>query len=343
MEKFDMTDDKRNSPDMLATQPAATANNEEPIDLNRFEGISFRLSPTPEMAEMRTPKKNEDKQDSKDRPRPPPVLDHQKELVKLLNGFRSRHNHWQVFSDFCEIGALTFSNVVDLAQRDKREERYLQIIKGYSREELDKFGDGLSLLMMALEGGYSDVLGRTYHDLELHNKWAGQYFTPYDLSKMMARMTIGDTEDLKERIASRGFVTAQEPAVGSGSMVIALAEAMRDAGINYQQHLHVTAIDVDLKCVHMAYLQFFFLHIPAIIVHGNTLSLEEYGRWYTAAHIIGGWNWKLRRQAAIEGALEIMTAPPPTEVPPTPEAPPIPEEPSSEPNLERPRGQLKLW
>ena len=53
-------------------------------------------------------------------------------------------------------------------------------------------------------------------------------------------------------------------------MVIALAREMRELGINYQQHLHVTAIDVDPKCVHMSYVQFALLHIPAVIIHGNT-------------------------------------------------------------------------
>ncbi len=103
---------------------------------------------------------------------------------------------------------------------------------------------------------------------------------------MMAKMTLGDKDGIRAKIAGRGFVTAQEPACGSGAMVIALAHEMKDAGINYQQHLHVTAIDVDPKCVHMAYLQFALLHIPAIIIHGNTLSLEEFGRWHTPAHIM---------------------------------------------------------
>ena len=280
---------------------------------------------------MRSPTKKEDWQDKN---RPPPVLDHQKELTKLLNSFYGRHSHWQVFSDFCEMGAIAMSNAVDLAQREKREERYLQIVKGYSRDELDNFSHGLAHLTMALEGGFSDVLGHTFHDLELHNKWAGQFFTPYDLSRMMARMTIADSEDLKARIAERGFVTAQEPAVGSGSMVIALAQEMRDAGVNYQQHLHVTAIDVDVKCVHMAYLQFALLHIPAVIIHGNTLALEEYSHWYTPAHIMGGWNWKLRRRSEEMGEHEIH-APPKIEAAPVENLP--------EQKTDAPPGQLKLF
>ena len=257
-------------------------------------------------------------QDFNDKARPPPASGHQKELVKLFNSLSGRRSHWQVFSDFCEMAAITLSNAVDRPQYEKREERYLQIVRGYERKEVDLLAQGLGTLVMALEEGFGDVLGRTFHDLELHNKWAGQFFTPYDVSRMMAKMTIGDGDDLRERIAARGFITAQEPAVGSGSMIIALAEAMHDAGINYQQHLHVTAIDVDPKCVHMAYVQFALFHIPAVIVHGNTLSLEEYGHWYTPAHIMDGWHWKLRRQAAIEGAHEIIAAPPPIVVPPIP-------------------------
>ena len=89
-------------------------------------------------------------------------------------------------------------------------------------------------------------------------------------------------------------------------MVIALAHEIRELGINYQKHLHVTAVDVDPKCVHMTYLQLSLLHVPAIVVHGNSLSLEEFGHWYTPAHIMDGWDWKLRgaRPAEVQGVPE---------------------------------------
>jgi hypothetical protein len=69
----------------------------------------------------------------------------------------------------------------------------------------------------------------------------------------------------------------------------------------------VTAVDVDPKCVHMSYLQFSLLHIPAVIIHGNSLSLEEFGRWYTPAHIMNGWNWKLRRLSAGEHSVQTLS------------------------------------
>lgn len=243
-----------------------------------------------------------------DKGRPPPgAKGHQTDLVKLIVGLSHRHGAWQVFSDFAEMGATAISNAIDLAQREKREARYMEIVKRYKPDELAKFPEMLVLLTLALDEEMDDVLGRTFHDLELHNKYAGQFFSPYPICRMMAKMTLAD--NVQARIEERGFVTAMEPAVGSGAMVIALAHEMKDAGINYQRHLHVTAVDVDPKCVHMAYLQFSLLHIPAIIIHGNALSLEEYGHWHTPAHIMGGRNAKLRRSIDPSQRHEIQVAP----------------------------------
>jgi hypothetical protein len=62
-------------------------------------------------------------------------------------------------------------------------------------------------------------------------------------------------------------------------MVIALAREMLAQSINYQQHLHVSR-----GSVHMAYIQLSLLHVPAVIVHRNTLSLEEWGYRYTRSY-----------------------------------------------------------
>lgn len=248
------------------------------------------------------------------------------DIAKLVTGFAHRHGAWQVFSDFCEMAATSLSNAVDLAEFEKREARYMEIIKRYTRDELAQFPQMLAALTNALEAQTTDVLGRTFHELELHSKWAGQFFTPYPLCRMMAQMSLRDEAEIRAKIEGRGFISASEPAVGSGAMVIALAQGMRDMGINYQQHLHVTAADVDAKCVHMAYAQLSLLHVPAVIIHGNSLTLEEWGHWYTPAHILGGWPGRLKR-AEDDGHHVITEMPPPredAEGPPdsAPEAPP---------------------
>lgn len=302
---------------MLVSQPGHI---EAFPSLKELEGLSLRVTHTPMQSHMRNTKMTNPQQD----------------LVKDLRSLSHRRDHWQLFSDFCEIAAISLSNAVDLSQFKQREERYLQIVKGYSREELTIVARCLAHVTVELENDISDVLGRTFHELELHNKWAGQFFTPYEVARMMARMTIGDCNDLRDRIAQRGFVTAQEPAVGTGAMVIGLAHEMKDAGINYQEHLHVTAIDVDIKCVHAAYVQFSLLHIPAVIIHGNTLALEEWSRWYTPAHILGGWTWKLRRREEAQVSHEIHAPPAPAPEPAASESQPE-MQPSSSPK------QLKLF
>lgn len=85
-------------------------------------------------------------------------------------------------------------------------------------------------------------------------------------------------------------------------MVIAYADMLMEEGINYQQVMHVEAWDVDATAAHMAYIQFSLLHIPAVIVQGNTLTLKQWGAWYTPAHILGDWSRRLAARTRAETA-----------------------------------------
>lgn len=234
----------------------------------------------------------------------------QKELVKLIQSFSYGHHLHTVFSDFVEMSALAISNSADRAQFEAREKRYLEIASKYKREEVERFPQMLGLLIESFEqrvgvirketavglpvsGGLTDVLGETYMMLGLGNDRAGQFFTPYSVSRMMSMMLMGDVGAEVER---RGFLRVHEPACGAGGMVIAAADSILAAGHNFQQVMHATCIDIDPCCVHMTYVQLSLLHIPATVVHGNALSMEVWGTWYTPAHILGGWTFKLRRR-----------------------------------------------
>ncbi|MEN7527638.1 MULTISPECIES: N-6 DNA methylase [unclassified Cupriavidus] len=239
--------------------------------------------------------------------------DPHKQLLSFFKAFGHRHSMHEVFSDFVELSALTISNAVDRHQFDAREKRYLEIVKRYEREDLERFSHMLGALTLTFEDrvqqlvphgdGLADVLGQTYMMLELGNDRAGQFFTPYSVSRLMASINIGDGNPYVDR---DGFVTISEPACGAGGMVIACADALHDAGRNYQQTMHATCIDIDPRCVHMAYVQLSLLNIPAIVVHGNALSVEAWGTWFTPAHILGGWGAKLRVKRFRE-AMESLT------------------------------------
>ena len=271
--------------------------------------------------------------------------DHGKELMQLIRTSAQRWNPHEVFSDFVELSCLSLSNAVDRRQFDAREARYLQIAKKYPRDAFERFPRMLGHLTLAMEqycamGELGDVLGGVYMQLELGNDRAGQFFTPYHVSRLMAGILVGDGAEARDK----GFLDVLEPACGAGGMVIAMAEALQQAGLNYQRAMHATCIDIDPRCVHMAYLQLSLLHIPAIVLHGNSLSNEVWSRWYTPAHVLGGWRRRIEeRQARLserepKAAAEAVDAAP-VAVQPAPAEP----TPRARPESRPPIAQLQLF
>lgn len=253
-----------------------------------------------------SPRKKADAAPRKPRAKKPPPETLEKILRKLGSG---AHSLWDVWSDFVEMSAIAISNSCDLAQREAREARYMEVAKKYKPEELQAFAHALGRLTMDLEGGIDDVLGRVFMSLELGSKWAGQFFTPFHLCQVMARLTAGDA---KERLETQEFITASDPAVGAGALPLALCLALQEQEVNYQQKLHVTAQDIDARAAHMAYVQLSLVGCPAVVVVGDTLKLESREVWYTPMHVMGGWSARLRaRNEASEAA--------PVEMPATPE------------------------
>lgn len=224
---------------------------------------------------------------------------HYKELLNMIKRLTYSHGTWEIFNDFLEMSAISISNAVDTRQFEGREKQYLSIIGKYAPEQQTIFAEMLAELVLALEyeyqaGSFVDVLGKLFHDLELHNKYKGQFFTPQHICTMMGKMLLGDSD---AAIAERGFIPLLEPTCGSGAMVLGFAQAMRDSGYNHSEQLLVTAIDIDIKCVYMCYLQLSLYGIPAAVIHGNSLSNEVWSTWYTPVYIFGGWSWRSRRPA----------------------------------------------
>lgn len=211
-------------------------------------------------------------------------------IIKLIEEVGRRHDRRQVFRDFVTMSAVALSKA-DLRQAEEREKLYMQTVRKYSTEEASKIAHMFAELQVGLEFAPRDILGEIFMSMELGNSRMGQFFTPYALCEVMAELTL--SEDPHEKIKKNGYITVSEPASGSGATIIALMLAMENRGLNYQRHVHVTATDLDSTAASMAYVQLSLMHVPAVIVHGNTLTLEEYSLWYTPAHIFGNWSMRL--------------------------------------------------
>ncbi|WP_336580106.1 N-6 DNA methylase [Alcaligenes sp. CHO6] len=238
--------------------------------------------------------------------------EHQQQIIKLLREVARYRGLDQTWSDWVEMGAIAIANAVDKSQFESREKRYLDIVAQYQKEDVNLLVRAFAHLVQCWEqrvtsGEFGDVLGSTFMMMDMGNASTGQFFTPYEVSRLMAGIIMSDhAAHHQAQLQRRGFITLQEPACGAGGMVVAAIHALVDSRINYQQALHVTAIDIDRRCVHMTYLQLALLHVPAIILQGNALSLEVFETWYTPAHILGGWSSRLREQRAVGNVDQLL-------------------------------------
>jgi hypothetical protein len=155
-------------------------------------------------------------------------------------------------------------------------------VKRNAPDDVRKMPTLLAITASAIQEGGCDFLGQVTGDLELITGHMGQFFTPYDVSRMIAEMTL-DTVD--EIIAEQGFVTIQEPACGAGGMIIAAADVLQRKGFDIGQQLYVDATDISPMCFKMSYLQASLRGIPATIRRGNTLSLEMFDQAHTPAFL----------------------------------------------------------
>jgi len=193
----------------------------------------------------------------------------------------SRHT-WQIWQDFTEIAAITISNQMVYFDQEL-EDKYLSIVKNYEAKELIHFQHMLKLCFEALQNEKSDFLGQVFMELDLGSHWQGQFFTPYCVCEMMAKLTF----DLK-LFDEKETVTVNEPTCGAGAMVIALCEHIDESEINYAHRLHIVAQDLDFTAVCMCYIQLSIIGASAHVIHGNTLNMECRQKLITPAAMLYG-------------------------------------------------------
>lgn len=224
------------------------------------------------------------------------TTDHKKEIISLIKQAAYTKDVAQVFNDFLEMAAISISNVADFTHRESREQRYLDIINSYDKKHQQLFPEMLAQLVLALDEkvhttGPEDVLGLIFHELELHSVYKGQFFTPQHVSDFMAEITCGE-DDYQGNINENGYITVLEPACGSGVMLTSFCKAMKKVQLNYCTQIVATAVDIDLKCAHMTYLQLSLYGVPAVVIHGDSLACTEWSRWYTPIYLLNGWIWR---------------------------------------------------
>lgn len=133
-----------------------------------------------------------------------------------------------------------------------------------------------------IKNTHLDHLGALYCTLQSNKtiQMKGQFITPYNVSKMIAQMTLNETEKA---------VTVLDPACGTGSMLLAAHETSPNSIL--------FGVDIDLRAVRTCITNFAIRNIKGYILCADSLRHDtmlntENGRhnWQFANNWYSHWN-----------------------------------------------------
>jgi hypothetical protein len=159
---------------------------------------------------------------------------------RFIRVFKDTGRHlgrWEVFSDFLSLAA----SELDMARIRTPEsmEHCRKICARYEATDIANMQEMFCLMVCALEAKFHDFLGAIFMELELGDNFRGQYFTPYSVQCLMARMLMPGVRDTIRR---EGIATVSDPACGAAGMLIAYAECLLEADINPSMHMFGRAL-----------------------------------------------------------------------------------------------------
>lgn len=257
------------------------------------------------------------------------------------------------------MAAISISNTVDKSNAKGREETYMSLASKYDKQELECICRMFAEVVSGIdENPDQDFLGEMFMALDLGNDHNGQFFTPYNVCKMMAKMTYG--KDLEEKMERRGWVSVNDPACGAGALLVAFANECKLQNVNYQTSVLFVAQDIDYIVGCMCYIQLSLLGCPGYVVIGDSILHPCTGIdgnpliptpgeniWYTPMYFRDMWHYR-RLWWTVDRM--ICSGPQPVEPPADGEAvskeePPAEQPPEPVPQAlgETPAGQLTLF
>ena len=190
---------------------------------------------------------------------------HKEEFIKIFDSLCYRHPKFTVWSDFVHMAAYSISNACDY--RQEREDKYLNIVKRYSKDDVDKLIQLFVHTVMGLEANrQQDFLGQLYMEYGFGDNRKGEYFTPYHIAEMMAKVTGS------EKSVNENYITVNDPTCGSGVMLIAYANSLLESGRNHHFEMLTVATDIDPCIALMCYIQLSLLGCAGYVCIRNTLT-----------------------------------------------------------------------
>lgn len=208
------------------------------------------------------------------------------EFIKTFNEMSARYGRNELWNDYIDMHAIALANTCDSRCRDAREKQYNSTFQKYDKKTVQQLAVLTGITMMALlENPEQDFLGTVYQRLGLAKSRAGQFFTPYNVGQMMARMNMPDSFVLdKSRIYQ-----VNDPCCGAGCLLLAGYNVMREqlehTDPDWDKYVLFVAQDIDPLVCKMCYIQMCCIGVPGVVVAGNSLfpdtEREPTDFWFT--------------------------------------------------------------
>lgn len=172
------------------------------------------------------------------------------------------------------------------------EDEYMKLVPRYAEVKhgdraIDYFPKAFGALIEAMEATHQDILGDIFQGGVTFGEH-GQFFTPDPICDVMAQMSVSSEESGKRVL---------DPACGSGRTLLAAAK------INPKNEFY--GVDLDHRCAQMTAINLALHNLNGWVVHGNSLSNEEWTVYRTGFNGKGVIQ-KVERQAAPEPVREII-------------------------------------
>lgn len=211
------------------------------------------------------------------------MTDYVNSFIKKLSSI-NKYDRYTIFYDWCALTGIAIQNAV--WYRESLEKEYLQIAKKYTNAEIDILVDMVSDVIFAFEeNADQDFLGTVFMRMSMGDKkQKGQVFTPYHIGHLMAETALSK-DNCQNMLSEQKYISIHDPACGGGCLLIAAANVIHQQGYNRQTHCCMLGIDLDRRCCWMTYIQLSLLGVPAIILHGNTLTMEITEEFHTPGYI----------------------------------------------------------
>ncbi len=177
----------------------------------------------------------------------------QAELNRYLRKWRSVSDVARAFAGWYNINDVR--RFIAYLARQYRQQDLLAHVEPFWEEREKKlyFAVMVWLNKRIVSGQYDDALGELYMAVGYPNKDAGQFFTPYDITRLMAEIQMPADRAAALEIARsnpEGKIRILDPACGSGSMLCAAWEMAHERG--YDDLMEFYGQDIDPYCVVMA-------------------------------------------------------------------------------------------